>query len=76
MACIVLATVLCFSALHGGIVVTALMILIFVTVTVPVALMLLARAALLRDRVESNPDVPPPLGLMSDGRESSGGGVL
>ena len=32
---------------------------LFVTVTTPVTLMLLARAAVFRDRAEGNPAVPP-----------------
>lgn len=35
------------------------LIFIFVSVTTPVTLMLLARAALHRDRVEGSPEVPP-----------------
>ena len=34
------------------------LVLMFVVVTTPVTLMLLARAALYRDRAEGNPDVP------------------
>ena len=40
---------------------------IFVTVTTPVTLMLLGRAALYRDRAEGSPDVPstnPPIGAL------------
>lgn len=36
-----------------------LLISVFVTVTTPVTLMLLSRAALFRDRTEKNGDVPP-----------------
>ncbi|RFC65713.1 MULTISPECIES: monovalent cation/H(+) antiporter subunit G [Mesorhizobium] len=36
-----------------------LLISVFVTVTTPVTLMLLSRAALFRDRTEKNEDVPP-----------------
>ncbi|MDI6028216.1 monovalent cation/H(+) antiporter subunit G [Corticibacterium sp. UT-5YL-CI-8] len=35
------------------------LIFVFVSVTTPVTLMLLARAALYRDRIERDPDVPP-----------------
>lgn len=76
VACMALATILCFSALDGGIVLRAAIVLVFVTLTVPVAFILLARAALFRDRVESNPDVPPPLVHMPDGSDSPGTGVL
>jgi multicomponent K+:H+ antiporter subunit G len=38
------------------------LILIFVTLTTPVTLMLLARAALYRDRAERNGGVPPSIG--------------
>jgi multicomponent K+:H+ antiporter subunit G len=36
-----------------------ILIFVFVIVTTPVTLMLLARAALYRDRAEGDPDVPP-----------------
>lgn len=35
------------------------LVLIFILVTTPVTLILLARAALYRDRVQGHPDVPP-----------------
>jgi multicomponent K+:H+ antiporter subunit G len=37
----------------------AILIAIFVTVTTPVTLILLARAALYRDRIEGEEEVPP-----------------
>jgi multicomponent K+:H+ antiporter subunit G len=39
------------------------LVMVFVLVTTPVTLMLLARAALYRDRAEGNPDVPPDIDL-------------
>jgi multicomponent K+:H+ antiporter subunit G len=59
------ALILLASSLHasfalGRPVVHEALIMIFVLVTTPVTLMLLARAALYRDRAEGNPDVPRP----------------
>ncbi|MGX1743491.1 monovalent cation/H(+) antiporter subunit G [Bosea sp. NPDC055353] len=56
---ILLASVVCFSALGSRPIVHEIMIGIFVTITTPVTLMLLARAALYRDRVEDDANVPP-----------------
>jgi multicomponent K+:H+ antiporter subunit G len=47
-----------FSMIEGRPVLHELLIAVFVTVTTPVTLMLLARAALYRDRMEKNPEVP------------------
>lgn len=56
---IALASILCFSVLGSRLVVHELLIGVFVTITTPVTLMLLARAALYRDRAEESTDVPP-----------------
>lgn len=60
---IVMASMIFFTVLATRPVVHEILIGIFVTVTTPVTLMLLARAALHRDRAEGNPDVPsePPV---------------
>ncbi len=60
MALIVAASILCFSVLRSRLSVHELLIGIFVTLTTPVTFMLLARAALYRDRSEKVEDVPPP----------------
>ena len=52
------ASILCFSILRSRISVHELLIAAFVTLTTPVTFMLLARAALYRDRVEGSEDVP------------------
>ncbi len=52
MVLIVLASILCFSVLRSRLSVHEVLIAIFVTLTTPVTFMLLARAALYRDRVE------------------------
>ena len=49
-----IASILCFSVLKGRPVLHEVLIAVFVTLTTPVTLMLLARAALHRDRVEGN----------------------
>jgi len=51
-------SILCFSILETRLSVHEVVIILFVTVTTPVTFMLLARAALYRDRIEGNPDVP------------------
>lgn len=56
---IMLGSMLCFSTLQTRPLVHELLIAMFVTLTTPVTLMLLARAALYRDRTMGNPDVPP-----------------
>lgn len=55
---IVMASMIFFTMLATRPVVHEILIGIFVTVTTPVTLMLLARATLHRDRAEGNPDVP------------------
>ncbi|MBN8958505.1 MAG: cation:proton antiporter [Rhizobiales bacterium] len=50
--CIVLASMLCFSVLQTRLVLHEILIAIFVTVTTPITLMILVRAALFRDSVE------------------------
>jgi multicomponent K+:H+ antiporter subunit G len=55
---IVMASMIFFTVLSARPVVHEILIGIFVTVTTPVTLMLLARAALHRDRAEGNPGVP------------------
>jgi multicomponent K+:H+ antiporter subunit G len=64
---IVMASMIFFTVLQSRLVVHEILIGIFVTVTMPVTLMLLGRAALYRDRAENNPDVPamaPPKGSL------------
>lgn len=56
--CILVASITCFSTLQSRPIVHELLIGLFVTMTTPVTLMLLARAALYRDRKERSPDVP------------------
>ncbi len=56
---ILLGSILFFSVLQSRLVLHEVLIAVFLTVTTPVTLMLLARAALYRDRSQENPDVPP-----------------
>ena len=58
-AAILLASLVSWSWVQDRVFVHELVIGIFVMVTTPVTLMFLGRAALHRDRVERNPDVPP-----------------
>lgn len=55
---IMTASILFFSLAGGRLVAHELLVGLFITVTTPVTFMLLARAALHRDRFEDNPDVP------------------
>ena len=55
---IVVASILCFSVLRSRLSVHEILIGVFVTLTTPVTFMLLARAALYRDRVEGSDEVP------------------
>ncbi len=55
---IALASIVFFSVLGTRAVVHEVLVAIFITVTTPVTLMLLARAALYRDRAEGSGDVP------------------
>lgn len=56
---VLLASVLYFSVTGGRVAAHEIIIIIFVTITTPVTMMLLARAALYRDRAEGNAIVPP-----------------
>lgn len=56
---IVAASILFFSVMGTRLSVHEILIAIFVTLTTPVTFMLLARAALYRDRIEQSPLVPP-----------------
>jgi len=56
---ILAASMACFTVLQSRPVVHEILIGIFVTLTTPVTLMLLARAAIYRDRSEDTAPVPP-----------------
>jgi multicomponent K+:H+ antiporter subunit G len=58
---ILLGSIVFFSVLQSRPVLHEVLIAVFVTVTTPVTLMLLARTALYRDRTEGSPDIPPPV---------------
>jgi len=55
---ILAGSALCFSVLEARLVVHEVLIAVFVTLTTPVTLMLVVRAALYRDRTEGSRDVP------------------
>jgi multicomponent K+:H+ antiporter subunit G len=57
---ILLGSMLYFSVTQKRLAVHEALIFFFVSVTTPATLVLLARAALYRDRSENNPGVPPP----------------
>ncbi|HET8727707.1 MAG TPA: monovalent cation/H(+) antiporter subunit G [Alphaproteobacteria bacterium] len=59
MGGVLIASMVFFSTLQSRPVLHEVLIAVFVTVTTPVTLMLLARAALYRDRAEGSSDVPP-----------------
>jgi multicomponent K+:H+ antiporter subunit G len=60
IGCVLLASMLFFSVLQTRLVLHELLIAVLMVVTTPVTLMLLARAALYRDRREGCDAVPPP----------------
>lgn len=55
---ILLASAIYFSITRDRLVIHEMVIFMFVTVTTPVTLMLLARATLFRDRIEGKEDIP------------------
>jgi len=57
-ACISLASIVYFSTLGTRLVLHEILIVIFVTVTTPITLMILVRAALFRDTSENNESFP------------------
>jgi multicomponent K+:H+ antiporter subunit G len=59
---VLLSSIVFFSVLQSRPVLHEALIAVFVIVTTPVTLMLLARAALYRDRSEGSTDIPPPIG--------------
>lgn len=76
---IVISSMTLFSFIEGRPVMHEVLVGIFVTVTTPVTLMLLSRAALYRDRAEGNPAVPamdPPRGTLheTDGTDDTPAG--
>ena len=56
-ACVALASMIYFSALGSRLVLHELLIIVFVTVTTPISLMVLVRAAVFRDAVRKRRDV-------------------
>ena len=56
---IMIASTIFFSTATRSLVIHELLIGVFITVTTPITFMLLARAALHRDRAEQNGNVPP-----------------
>lgn len=71
---IVLASIVCFSVLGSRPVVHEILIGVFVTVTTPVTLMLLARATLYRDRVEMGTGSPAHAARGGPETDRGGGG--
>lgn len=57
---VLIASMLFFSVLQSRFVLHELLITVFMIITTPVTLTLLARAALYRDRIEGSTDVPLP----------------
>jgi multicomponent K+:H+ antiporter subunit G len=59
MFLILASSILFFSAVRGEPVFHEILIAIFLSLTTPISLMLIVRAALARDRLEGDSDVPP-----------------
>jgi multicomponent K+:H+ antiporter subunit G len=57
-ACVALASMIYFSALEGRLAAHELLIVVFITATTPISLMVLVRAAVLRDALENNRGSP------------------
>jgi multicomponent K+:H+ antiporter subunit G len=58
MALILTSSILYFSVTRGALVLHEILIAVFLTLTTPISLMLIVRAALARDRQAGDPDVP------------------
>ncbi|MBB3771937.1 multicomponent K+:H+ antiporter subunit G [Angulomicrobium tetraedrale] len=56
--CILIGSMLCFGVLRDRLLIHEALIALFITITTPVTMMLLARASLYRDRVEGNRAAP------------------
>ena len=72
MGLIVLASILCFSVLRGRPSVHEILIALFITFTTPVAFMLLARAALYRERSEGRTKLPAAEDIEKDVQDQQG----
>lgn len=59
-ALILSGSMLCFSVLQSRFIAHEILLSVFILLTTPVTFILLVRAALYRDRVESSSYVPPP----------------
>ena len=59
MALILTSSILFFSVTRGQLVLHEMLIAVFLTLTTPISLMLIVRAAFARDRREGDPNVPP-----------------
>lgn len=59
--CVTLASIVYFSAQGNGLQLHVWVIIVLLSITVPVATVLLSRAALFRHRQAGRDDVPPPL---------------
>ena len=68
IGCVLLASMLFFSVLQTRPVLHEMLIAVFMVITTPVTLMLLARAALYRDRREGGSEVPHPPSPKADSR--------
>lgn len=55
---ILIASMICFSVLQSRLVIHEVLIAVFLTITTPITLILLGRAAIYRDRSEGTPGVP------------------
>lgn len=60
---ILVASMICFSVLQSRLVIHEVLIAVFLTITTPITLILLARAAIYRDRTEGKPGVPRDLAV-------------
>lgn len=64
--CILLASIVSFSVMQNRPVIHEILIFLFVTITTPVTMMLVSRAAIYRDRIEGDNNVPPDFAPVND----------
>jgi multicomponent K+:H+ antiporter subunit G len=57
-ACVAIASMIYFSAMEGRPVLREILIIVFITVTTPISLIVLVRAAMLRDSSETETKAP------------------
>ncbi len=68
---ILVASMICFSVLQSRLVIHEVLIAVFLTITTPITLILLGRAAIYRDRSEGTPGIPRDRGGEGEDKKAS-----